>query len=193
MSSFGGMYLTNKGKNLLAKAQAGAKVQFTRVGVGSGQLGSNIIKELNGLITQEKSLSILKLKATSNGKAVIGFKLSNQSIITGFYFREIGLFAQDPDEGEILYCYANCGATAEYIAAGGGADIIEKSIDLITIIGDSANFTATIDNSLVYALKSELDEAQRLLSDTIHTIPIISISKSEPLNRKINDIWINTI
>lgn len=91
--------------------------------------------------------------------------LSNQDIVTGFYFREIGLFAQDPDVGEILYCYANAGATADYIPAGGGTDVVEKSFDVIAIVGTATNVTATIDSSLVYASAQELLDHENNYTD----------------------------
>lgn len=150
MASFGGMVLTNRGRNLQAKAQAGIQLNFTRIAVGDGNLGGSSIVNLNALIHQVKSLNITKLKTMTGGKAVVGAVLSNQNITSGFYFREIGVFAQDPDVGEILYCYANCGATAEYIPAGGGPDVIEKSFDIVTVIGNASNVTATLDNSLIF-------------------------------------------
>jgi hypothetical protein len=151
MSTFGGLILTNRGRNLQSKAQAGIKLEYTRVGVGNGELGSTSILALNALINEVKSLDITKLKALGNGKAVIGTVLSNQNITEGFYFREIGLFATDPDVGEILYCYGNAGDLAEYISPGGGPDIVEKSIDVQTVIGNAQNVSAVIDESLVYA------------------------------------------
>ncbi|MDT2255682.1 hypothetical protein P7H17_20050 [Paenibacillus larvae] len=52
--------------------------------------------------------------------------LSNQEVTTGFYFREI-----------------------EYIPPAGGADIVEKSIDVIVIVGNAQNVTAEIESSLI--------------------------------------------
>jgi hypothetical protein len=150
MSAFGGLILTNRGRALQAKAQTGIQLQFTRIGIGDGNLGGASIPDLNTLISEKKSLTINKLKTQTGGKAVVGTVLSNQDITVGFYFRELGVFAQDPDLGEILYCYGNAGANAEYIPAGGGADIIEKNIDIITLIGNASNVSAVIDESLVF-------------------------------------------
>lgn len=160
------MVLTNRGRNLQAKAQAGTQLNFTRFGVGDGELGGSSILELNVLKHQVKSVNISKAKAVTGGKATIGMVLSNQDLVTGFYFREIGLFAQDPDVGEILYCYANAGATADYIPAGGGTDVVEKSFDVIAIVGTAANVTATIDSSLVYASAQDLINHEN--NSTIH-------------------------
>ncbi|WP_372011079.1 phage tail protein [Paenibacillus chitinolyticus] len=165
MGAFGGFVLTNKGRNLQAKAQTGVTLNYTRMGVGDGQLGGQSIPVLTKLIGEKKSLAISKLKIQTQGRAVIGAVLSNQDVTTGFYFREIGIYAQDPDEGEILYCYGNAGTNAEYIPPVGGADIIEKSIDAIVIVGNAANVTAEIDKSLVFASQNDLAESEKRLRD----------------------------
>lgn len=149
MGAFGGLILTNKGRNLQAKAQTSVSLVFTRIALGDGTLSGQNIIDLNVLINQKLSLPISKLKTQTGGKAVVGAILNNSSITSGFYFREIGVFAQDPDIGEVLYCYGNCGTTAEYIPAGGGPDIIEKNIDIVTIVGNANNVSAIIDDSLV--------------------------------------------
>ncbi|NLT94878.1 MAG: hypothetical protein GXW85_04980 [Clostridia bacterium] len=152
------MILTNKGRNLQAKAQTGIQLNFTRIGIGDGYLGTSSIVDLNALKHEIKSLDITKIKTLSDGKALLGTILSNQDIIEGFYFREIGVFAQDPDLGEILYCYGNSGDNAEYIPAGGGPDVVEKSIDIITIVGNAPNVTAKIDESLIFITPEEAQE-----------------------------------
>lgn len=157
MAVFGGMTLTNKGLVLQGKAQAGTQLNYTRIAVGDGSLSGQAVPALNGLLSLKMNLPIARFRPQPPNKAVIGATLSNADITTGFYFREIGVFAQDPDIGEILYAYANAGVTADYIAAGGGSDIIEKAIDCVVIVGTAANITASIDDSLVFALQTDLD------------------------------------
>ena len=148
--SFGLIAFTNRGRALQAKAQAGTQLNFTRIAVGDGQLSGQVIADLTTLVHEVKSIALNKFKTMPGGKAVVGGMLSNQDIATGFYWRELGLFAQDPDLGEILYCYGNAGDLAEYIPAPGGAEILEKQVDIITIVGNASSVTATIDQSLVY-------------------------------------------
>jgi hypothetical protein len=164
LGAFGGLILTNKGRNLQLKAQTGKPLNFTRIALGDGTLGGTSILDLNALRNERKSLNITKLKVLGDGKVVVGGVFSNSDITTGFYWREIGLFAMDPDIGEILYSYGNSGSNAEFIPAGGGADIVEKTIDLITIVGNAANVSATIDQSLVFetpeGAQEKADEAE---------------------------------
>ncbi|MED1941622.1 phage tail protein, partial [Cytobacillus firmus] len=152
MGVFGGLIMTSRGRNLQVKAQTGVKLTFTRMAIGDGSLGSSSILELNALKNERKSLNLTKLKPSTGGMALIGAVLSNQDITAGFYFREIGIFATDPDIGEILYCYGNAGSTADYIPAGSGGstDLIEKTININVIVGNAANVSATIDQSLVF-------------------------------------------
>lgn len=147
--SFGSIIFTNLGLALQQKAELGAALSFTKIGLGDGELGSQTIPELTALIHEVKTLDINKLKMLTNGTVAIGGMLSNQNISTGFYWRELALFATDPDVGEILYCYGNAGALAEYIPAG-GTEIVEKQIDVLAIIGNAANVSAVINESLVW-------------------------------------------
>lgn len=159
MGAFGGLIQTNKGRNLQAKAEVGTQLKFTRMGVGDGQLGGQSIPSLNKLIHETMSLPITRLKAQLPAQAVVGAVLSSQDVTTGFFFRELGIFAQDPDEGEILYAYGNSGSAAEYIPAAGSPDIIEKTIDMIVTFGQAQNVSAVINSSLVYVTHEELAEA----------------------------------
>ena len=76
----------------------------------------------------------------------------------GFYYRELGLYAEDPDPevGEVLYCYGNCGDLAEWIPPSGGATIVEKTIDIVTAIGTATNVTAYIPAD-AYATKEDYE------------------------------------
>lgn len=156
MGAFGGLIQTNKGRNLQAKAEAGAQLKFTRMGVGDGQLGGQSIPSLNKLIHETMSLPITRLKPQLPAQAIVGAVLSSQDVTTGFFFRELGIFAQDPDEGEILYAYGNSGSAAEYIPAVGSPDIIEKTIDMIVTFGQAQNVSAVINSSLIFATPDDV-------------------------------------
>lgn len=168
MAAFGGLILTNKGRALQAKAQTGVQLNFTRIALGDGELGSSSIVDLNALKNEIKSLSLTKIKTMPGGKAVIGGYFTNQELPSGFYWRELGVFAQDPDVGEVLYCYANASTNAEYIPAP-GTDIIERNIDVVTLVGNASSVTATIEESLVFYNKNEELEVDHTKAPTAPT------------------------
>lgn len=156
--SFGSILITNKGLLLQAKAQTGTKLNFTKIIIGNGKLAGQAIQELNNLVSPKKTLPLVHLNVNNDGTATVGAILSNQDISTGFYWREVGLFATDPDNAdrEILYCYGNAGDLADYIPAGGGSEILEKRININTVIANATNVSATINSSLVYATPEDI-------------------------------------
>lgn len=185
--SFGGLQFTNRGLALQAKGQAGTLIQFTKIAVGDGYLGGSTIPELTSLKNLVKNLSINKLTVIGNGQAVVGAPLSNQGLGTGFYWREIGVFANDPDVGEILYCYGNAGANAEWIPAGGGPDILEKQVDVISIVGNAQNVSAVINQSLVFATQADMTALTTKVSN-IETQPYSTERLSKDANGIFTDI-----
>lgn len=159
MSFAEGALFTDKGKILHAKAIAGAELVFTRLAMGDGELGSSQSStELTALISEKLSVNITGLKVLTGGMATVKGVMSNTGLAAGFYWREIGLFATDPDDGEILYCYGNAGTLAEYIPAGSGSEILEKVIGITAIVSNVASVSATIAESMVYATQQDLQD-----------------------------------
>lgn len=145
MSNFVDCDLTAAGRLLLGKAAGGAKIVYTKIVMGDGELpDGQTIANLEGVIHPKTVLDIVKCKVQTDGTVVIGGIYTNATEKTGFYYREIGLYAEDPDLGEILYCYGNARQFAEWIPAIGGQNVIEKTIDITTIIGPATNVTAYI-------------------------------------------------
>lgn len=143
------LYLTAVGQALLYKAQGGQTLKLTRFGLGNGELGGQAIQELTALINEKMSSNITKLNVNTN-KVVVGMSFTNSELTEGFYFRELGLFAEDPDSGEeVLYMYANAAEASDYIDSNTGK-VIEENLDVEIIISEVENITATIDGSLVY-------------------------------------------
>ena len=158
--SFTAPRFTDEGKMLQAKAQAGTALKFTKMQLGDGELGSQAIAAMTGLVNPLITVGISSVKAGSN-YATVKSNFSNSKLTTGFYWREIGVFAENPEKpndrnSDILYCYANAGSLAEYIPAA-GSEIVEKIISIPCIIGDAENVSAEVESG-IYATKEELKE-----------------------------------
>lgn len=159
MSQYNGMVLTAAGLQLETKAQAGTAIKFTRVVLGDGQLPQGqILSALTNLVSPKLELPIISIDVTGTGTARMQTALQNKDLTAGFFSREIGVFADDPDSGEILYSVANAGDMADYIPAGGGADVVELILEVITVIGQAATVTANINTSLLFATQTDLED-----------------------------------
>ena len=151
------LYLTDKGREILYKAQGGQQLNFSKFVVGDGELGSQAIQTLTNVINPKMNLNISKIDARTD-KVVIGTYLTNSNLEEGFYFRELGLYANDPDtQEEVLYMYGNAGETAEYINSK-YENIIEEYLDLDIVVSNVSNVTATIDSSLIFVSQKEYTE-----------------------------------
>jgi hypothetical protein len=150
MANFGSLILTTQGLALQEKAEAGkAILTFTRVGIGDKALSSGTdASNLTKLGEEKLSVDISSITVNSN-LATLKFVFSNSGLTTGFYIRELGVFANDPDVGEILYAYANAGDDPDYLPAE-GSNVVEEIFEVVTAIGTATNVIATIDASLTY-------------------------------------------
>nr|UVY44954.1 MAG: tail-collar fiber protein [Bacteriophage sp.] len=109
MSVWSSGILTKKGLNLHAKVEAGTTLlKVTKMAVGSGVLEDDEdTQDVTALKHEELKVDISMAKAQDNGLCVITGILTNENVNVGFYAKEMALFAEDPDEGEILYQYAS--------------------------------------------------------------------------------------
>lgn len=144
MSGFDVNAITDAGSLLIAKVMASrGSITFTRIVMGDGYMPSSQVPEhMTAVVSPKATMEITKCEVTGNGAAVVGGRYDNSEQSQDFEWRELGLYAKDPDLGEILYSYGNTGESAETIPAGGGATAIEKLIDVVTYVGNDVSVTA---------------------------------------------------
>nr|DAJ64958.1 MAG TPA: tail collar fiber protein [Caudoviricetes sp.] len=152
------VYITKQGALLAAKTLQGKKIEFDHAEVGSGNLSGNAVDK-TALTTKVLGCPIQKVEITENTQAKVSFIFKNTDANNGFYFREIGLFAIDPDtKAKVLYAYTNAGTTAEYIN-NSIAEKIEKHISINVIVDNAQNVNITLDENQIYVTEKEMEEA----------------------------------
>ena len=149
MAAFPTMTLTNAGQALQTKVQAGATLTFTRIALGDGQLNGQPISPLTALISQKASVEVDSVRVVNTSTAQVAGFFSNADISTGFWWRETGVFAQDPDAGEILYGYTNAGDAGDYIPTVEDTRI-EKYIYCSIAVANANTVNITIPSSDTY-------------------------------------------
>lgn len=116
--------LTNKGLALLAKWQLGrCTPTITRAVIGSGSYGaSESLATRTALKAQKLSVGISTKYIQNNSTVLLKCLFDNRTLTTGFKVTEIGIYAVDPDDGEILYSMAVSAdeANADYLPAFNG-------------------------------------------------------------------------
>ena len=186
MATFSNNAITDNGRVLLSHVQMGAVFTPTKIIMGSGSLPvGTTVRTITAVIVPEQTLTISKKKRANDGTVRIGGVYSNQTVTTGFYFRELGLYAKAvyPDGQEIpevLYSYGNAGSTADYMPAYTSGQPVEREIDLVVYIGNDATVNLTIESG-IYITQSQLDEA---LSDAGGGLVVIEEGQDIPLEQR---------
>ena len=163
MAKFKGFILTEKGRELLAKGLAGETITFTKMAIGDGTTATSE-REMTALVNQITTLPLLNVDTKGNGTCEINALLTNKSVTTGFYIRELGIFAHGNDNVEILYAY-NTSANADYLPPFSANNVVEiEYIDTI-IVDQVENITTTIDPTISYITKKYAEDNFLTLKD----------------------------
>lgn len=182
MAQYPTMVITELGKILYAKSQTGKPLVYTKMGIGSGEVSGDPTN-LTQLVQPIGYFNISSF-AINGDTAMIKAVFENTNITQTTYSCELGLFANDPDYGEILYAYANAGGNGDYIpplAAGpfsrefqinvvvGSATSVTAQIPPTAYVTVS-DFMAHVNNANIHIPRSEYLSAINNLQNQIDTI-----------------------
>lgn len=191
MADFGVMKITNKGMALYNKSLTGTQIQFTKIQSGSGVLPDGVtIEELTALISPDFDMSINSIETdeVNNIVKIKGIK-ENIGLIDGLISREIGLFANDPDEGEILYSYANAGDLYDFIPPE-TSGAYSKTFQINAAVGNASNVTAVIPTD-TYVTVETFDNKIGNLSGFVNNnvTDEVNLVKTNHTNLEILSLW----
>lgn len=145
MSNWNGLILTERGRNLQLKAEAGETLVLTKIKLGSGVLDDGeTLDELTDLKNVMQEVGISSREVTDDGYCKITGVITNSDLETGYYVREMGVYADDPDEGEILYAVTT-DDSPDYLPAYGGAIVISQEFAIYVAVGNATDITVNID------------------------------------------------
>lgn len=196
MAAFPTMTLTNAGQALQTKVQAGATLTFTRIALGDGQLNGQPIAPLTALISQKATVEVDSVRVVNTTTAQVAGFFSNADISTGFWWRETGVFAQDPDVGEILYGYTNAGDAGDYIPTVADTRI-EKYIYCSIAVANADTVNITIPSSDTYIPMSQkgnaggvatLDSGGKVPEDQLPDLVAQNVSYTNPSQPTVENV-----
>lgn len=169
--------LTTKGKALLAKAQAGkCTIKITKAQTGSGQYSSGEATDTRtSLKTPVQTLPIHSKEIQNGSTLVLKIAITNKTSDTdylrsGYEIREFGIFAQDPDDGEILYSIATA-SVSDYMPAYNGVIPSVISMSYYLEVANASSVTIVTAGGL--ALQSDLEA----LADRVTIIEQAAVKK----------------
>lgn len=143
MAGWNNATMTDVGAALQAKVNAGlTKLTFTKIKVGSGVSTTNA-QALTDVIVSKWETTNFTVKR--DGKIVtVDTFITNTGITEAFRMTEIGLFARDPDKGEVLYAYLT-DSEPDRMPAEGGSTVVSQELSLGMTFSNSGNVTLTVN------------------------------------------------
>lgn len=187
MAQYSKLVITQKGQALQAKMIAGTgSVQFTKVCASSTQYTLEQLEALTALTNIQQTSLVSKVTVTNNVGIKIETAFSNADLKTGYYMRTLGLYAVDPDVGEILYSVCIETTNNCYIPPYNGVTLTGAYIQMYQTVGNAdsvslevdAGATATIGD--VKALEAEIADLKAFVGmtdDDIYGVEVDFVNK----------------
>ena len=105
MATWDNVVYTTLGLNLMAKLQTGATLDITRAVGGDGHTSADALTALTE-VTARQTLTLSNVVYKGSGQALLPVTLYNRGLTAGYPLRQIGIYAADPDDGEVLMLVA---------------------------------------------------------------------------------------
>ena len=142
---FSTFVITNKGHALMAKLMLGSGFcNFTAIKLSSTVYTEGQIAALTALTNIKQSAPITKKTISNSTSVLVEGAIDNSALSTGYQIQTIGLYATDPDEGEILYAVARA-LTAGYMPPANGVTVSGAYFKFLVTVGSASQVTLTVD------------------------------------------------
>lgn len=143
MANWQKVTLTDKGAALLAKITArNLAFPLTRIAFGSGRPSN--LNTATALAAQIDDAEIIS-KIQKDNTCTITFRFNNTKFTKAYDICEFGIFATDPDNGEILFAVST-DSNPDHIQAASTSAIVTKTIVAGIGYNNSNNVTVTLSN-----------------------------------------------
>lgn len=181
--------LTRKGIELLTKVQAGqCEMHLTKAETGDGEYAAGEdIKNQVSLKSTRQTFHLNSVSIQNANNVFVRFVITNKqdsgNLTQGYYVKEIGLFADDPDDGEILYAIA-IGVQDQWDYMPSYNDLLPSTItvDFLTEVSNAENVTIEMAPS-AYATIGDLNDLKSHIDYRVSAYT--EIQKTKANGRKI--------
>ena len=164
MSEFRKMIITNKGRNLIAKMINGTSgVQFTKMALSAASYSDEAIPALTSLGSVKQTMPVSQTVKLSNAAVKLSGAVNNESLQYGYDLKSIGVYAKDPDEGEILYSVASANKSG-YVPAYNNITVSGVYITVTTAVSNASAVNLTVDPAAVATI-GDIETLQNQISD----------------------------
>lgn len=184
---FSSFTITNKGQALMAKLMQGTGTcDFSAIKLSSTVYTANQLASLTALTNIKQTAAISKKTVLNATSIEIQGAVDNTALDTGYNINTIGIYAIDPNDGEILYAVA-IATVAGYMPPFNGKTVSGGVFKFVITVGNSANVTVTVDPAGyatiadVQALEAEITDIKGYVGlddDSVYGVEVDFVNKT---------------
>ena len=137
-----GFTITKQGWKLLAKLLAGDKLEISKIMVGSGKVPEGVNPGEITELVRPVALATSTVPQVEDKQVsfIVEYRNDlNGGLAEGFWLNEFGVYANDPDNGEILLYYATMGDYPQYVAAYNGQAVDVRRYPVVIALSECYN------------------------------------------------------
>ncbi|KUK71625.1 MAG: Uncharacterized protein XD91_1799 [Clostridiales bacterium 38_11] len=154
MASFQSTVITEHGHQLMAKIATGStKMNFSKIRTSDSNPSDASLPTLTALSSIKQTVDVSGVTVINNSTVKVSGGISNAALGAGYYVRVIGLYAIDPDLGEILYSVTKA-IEADWMPPNNGISSSSLMINLLTVTSNASNVTLDIDPGAVATINN---------------------------------------
>lgn len=163
--------LTKKGNALLSKLVQGNTLEITHAEIGAGTVDILLLPEQTSVSNVKQTAQLQPVAYPEDGRCALPINITNDGVTASFTAWQIGVFANDPDEGSILFFLAQAEDTGTSIPSQYNSSYSTEIIFYIGY-GQADSVTVAIDptNSVTqrgmenYVSTAIVDATQRTIT-----------------------------
>ncbi|MEY8370112.1 hypothetical protein AAK938_01235 [Aerococcaceae bacterium 50-4] len=178
--------ITDSGQSLLAKLISGQKMTFTKAELSSKKYTDNQIKALTKLEDVKQSNDVVGVTILNEKSVQIEVAINNTNLEEDYYLNTIGLYANDPVIGEVLYA-VTIAETADYVPAYNGKTATGVFLKFIVSVSNTESVSVEVSDTM-YATHADISRLNEGLGKTKETVDLNYQSVSGDLSELQNEI-----
>lgn len=154
--------VTQNGRTLMAKLLAGKSTQFTKIKVSSTIYPDAQLANLTALTNIKQETTAQAYGNNTATVSVVG-AIENTGLQTGYYINTVGLYAMDPDKGEILYSVSSASKNG-YMPPDTGVSKSGVELKIFTEVSNATNVNLSVDPA-AYATRNDINQIRILMNE----------------------------
>lgn len=180
--------LTDKGTALQAKLVDGQTLHITKVVSGGAKVPVVNLRQQTNVTDGGKEITLQPVRIEGD-KTILPVLLENIGLEEGYDLWQVGIYAQDPEEGEILYCLAQA-SEAKHIPSATEGPGFSITWDFVIKISNTAPFEVDVNSVGLVSI-----EQFQVHAGEIHSLKSANVNldgRIEDLNADLGGMKIRT-